>query len=70
MYQKCVEKIVVEPNRWVNKGGNDLQLSIYFSPRVFRYCPKFSEIQVMIDGLVKIYGFEYVNQETGGILKE
>jgi hypothetical protein len=69
MNQKCVEKIVIEPNQWTYKGGNDLQVSIYFKwnkpVTKFRYCPKSEEIRRVILFLSRIYGKEYVEKEIG-----
>jgi len=59
-YQKCVRKIVIEDNQWRHKGGNDKQVSIYFNPSIFRYCPRFSELRKVIDLLVELYGKEHV----------
>ncbi len=64
-FQKCVECIVIEENQWKSKGGNDYQVSIYFKPRVFRYCPRFSELRRVIDLLIQIYGKEYVEKAMG-----
>jgi len=64
-YQKCVRDIVIEDNQWRYKGGNPKQVSIYFEPRVFRYCPRFSELRAVIIRLVALYGKEYVEKELG-----
>jgi len=64
-YQKCVRKIVIEENQWKHKGGSPKQVSIYFEPRVFRYCPRFSELRTVILLLIKLYGKEYVEKELG-----
>ena len=64
-YQKCVRKIVIEENQWKHKGGSPKQVSIYFEPRVFRYCPRFSELRTVILLLIKLYGKEYVEKEMG-----
>jgi len=64
-FQKCVECIVIEENQWKSKGGSDYQVSIYFKPRVFRYCPRFSELRRVIDLLIQIYGKEYVEKAMG-----
>ncbi len=68
-YQKCVKHIVIEENQWKNKGGSDYQVSIYFEPRVFRYCPRFSELRAVLLRLIALYGSEYVNQEMGMEIK-
>ncbi len=68
-YQKCVKKIVIEENQWKHKGGSPKQVSIYFEPRVFRYCPRFSELRTVILLLIKLYGKEYVEKEMGMELK-
>ena len=62
-YQKCVKRIVIEENQWKDRGGNPYQVSIYFEPRVFRYCPRFSEIRAVILKLIELYGKEYVEKE-------
>lgn len=67
-YQKCVEKIVVEENQWKHKGGNEIQLSVYFKPHIFRYCPKYVEIRAMIDGCIEIYGVEEVEKKLNLII--
>jgi len=64
-YQKCVRDIVIEENQWRHKGGNPRQVSIYFEPRVFRYCPRFSELRAVILLLIELYGKEYVEKEMG-----
>jgi len=64
-YQKCVRDIVIEDNQWKYKGGNPKQVSIYFEPRVFRYCPRFSELRAVIIRLIALYGKEYVEKELG-----
>jgi len=64
-YQKCVTDIVIEDNQWKHKGGNPKQVSIYFYPRVFRYCPRFSELRAVIIRLIALYGKEYVEKELG-----
>jgi len=64
-YQKCVRKIVIEENQWKHKGGSPKQVSIYFEPRVFRYCPRFLELRTVILLLIKLYGKEYVEKELG-----
>jgi len=64
-YQKCVRKIVIEENQWKHKGGSPKQVSIYFEPRVFRYCPRFSELRAVILLLIELYGKEYVEKEIG-----
>jgi len=64
-YQKCVRDIVIEENQWRHKGGNPKQVSIYFEPRVFRYCPRFSELRAVILLLIELYGKEYVEKEMG-----
>ena len=64
-FQKCVRDIVIEDNQWRHKGGNPKQVSIYFEPRVFRYCPRFSELRAVIIRLVALYGKEYVEKELG-----
>jgi len=64
-YQRCVRKIVIEENQWKHKGGSPKQVSIYFQPRVFRYCPRFSELRVVLLLLIKLYGKEYVEKEIG-----
>ena len=73
-YQKCVASIQVEPNQWVHKGGNPIQLSVYlkwYKPvTTFRYVPRYSEIRSMINGLIQIYGEEEVKQEIGVVLNE
>jgi len=68
-YQKCVRDIVIEENQWRHKGGNPRQVSIYFEPRVFRYCPRFSELRAVIIRLVALYGKEYVEKELGMEIK-
>ena len=68
-YQKCVRKIVIEENQWKYKGGSPKQVSIYFEPRVFRYCPRFSELRAVISLLIELYGKEYVEKEMGMELK-
>ena len=71
-HQKCVASIQVEPNQWVQKGGNPIQLSVYLKwskpVATFRYVPRYSEIRSMIGGLVQIYGEEEVKKEIGVIL--
>ena len=66
-YQKCIDRIVIEPNKWVYKDGNPQQLSIYLkwskSLNTFRYVPRYSEIKSMISGLKCIYGKEQVEKE-------
>ena len=64
-YQKCVRKIVIEENQWKHKGGSPKQVSIYFEPRVFRYCPRFPELRAVILLLIELYGKEYVEKEIG-----
>jgi len=64
-YQKCVRKIVIEENQWKHKGGSSKQVSIYFEPRVFRYCPRFLELRAVILLLIELYGKEYVEKEMG-----
>jgi len=64
-YQKCVKRIVIEENQWKDRGGNPYQVSIYFEPRVFRYCPRFSELRAVILRLISLYGSEYVCEELG-----
>lgn len=61
-YQRCVRDIAIEPNQWTDKGGNPYQVSIYFSPPVYRYVPRFSEIRKVIDLLVELYGREHVEE--------
>ena len=64
-YQRCVKSIVTEPNQWRNKGGNDWQVSIYFNPPVFRYCPRFSELRAVLIRLIALYGIDYVSESLG-----
>ncbi len=68
-YQKCVRKIVIEDNQWKHKGGSPKQVSIYFEPRVFRYCPRFSELRAVLLLLIELYGREHVEKEIGMELK-
>ena len=68
-YQKCVRDIVIEDNQWKHKGGSPKQVSIYFEPRVFRYCPRFSELRAVIIRLIALYGEEYVEKELGMEIK-
>ena len=68
-YQKCVKRIVTEPNQWCNKGGNEWQVSIYFNPPVFRYCPRFSELRAVLIRLIDLYGIDYVNKSMGMEIK-
>ena len=64
-YQKCVKSIVTERNQWRNKGGNEWQVSIYFEPQVFRYCPRFSELRAVLMRLIALYGIDYVSESLG-----
>ena len=64
-YQRCVKSIVTEPNQWRNKGGSEWQVSIYFEPRVFRYCPRFSELRAVLLRLIALYGVDYVSESLG-----
>ncbi len=68
-YQKCVKDIVIEDNQWKHKGGSPKQVSIYFKPRVFRYCPRFSELRAVLLLLIELYGKDYVEKEIGMELK-
>jgi len=68
-YQKCIERIVIEPNQWADRGGNPYQVSIYFKPKVFRYCPRFSELRAILLRLISLYGGEYVNKMMGMEIK-
>jgi len=68
-YQKCVKHIVIEPNQWTDKGGNPYQVSIYFEPRVYRYCPRYSELRAVIIRLIALYGKEQVCNELGMDIK-
>lgn len=66
-YQKCIDRIVLENNQWVSKGGNDKQVSIYFKwskpTNEFRYCPRYSELKSVIKKLVVLYGIDKVENE-------
>ena len=64
-YQKCVKHIVCEPNQWRNKGGSKWQVSIYFDPPVFRYCPRFSELRAVLMRLIALYGVDFVSESLG-----
>lgn len=61
-YQRCISRIVIEPNQWKDKGGMPYQVSLYFSIPIFRYVPRFSEIRKVIDLLVELYGKEHVEK--------
>lgn len=62
-FQRCVKRIVVEENKWRHKGGSDKQVSVYFEPRVFRYCPRYNELRAIIDALIEVDGKEKVEEE-------
>ncbi len=68
-YQKCVKDIVIEDNQWKYKGGSPKQVSIYFEPRVFRYCPRFSELRAVLLLLIELYGKKHVEKEMGMEIK-
>ena len=75
--QRCVKRIVIEENRWKHKGGMPLQVSIYFNPRVFRYCPTTYEIAAVIARLKLLYGEKFmeeldrmVNEEYDNLVEE
>ncbi len=69
-YQRCISRIVIEPNQWTDKGGSPYQVSIYFNLPVYRYVPRFSEIRKVIDLLVELYGREHVEESLNIKIKD